>query len=228
MPTTNPADTIPVLATPAANNNGGAPEGVPAGGVAANDPVPQTPVGSPPAANAGIAPGQVAAADAPADIVYTDFTMPEGVTLAPERLEAFTTLAKAHGLDQEKAQAYLSLAAEHTQGAIQSIHDQAAATINSWKESARTDPVVGGAKYEANRTVALSAITKFGDPELTQLFDDYGLGDNPAILRFAYRVGKSAGENGFVDGQGSEQPGRPLNAEAALAARMKAEQARGS
>jgi hypothetical protein len=74
--------------------------------------------------------------------------------------------------------------------------------------------------------VALGAVSKFGDPELKQAFEEYGLGNHPAFVRAFYRIGKAMGETGFVHGQGHEQPAPPVNREQALAQRMLAEQAR--
>ena len=157
---------------------------------------------------------------------YEDFTLPEGFALADDDREALVAFGRAHNLSQSAAQEALDLATAHVQKLSSSLQADAEARIAQWAEQAKTDPLVGGAGYESNVKVAQDAIAKFGDPDLKQAFEEYGLGNHPAFIRFAYRVGKATGEGGFVHGQGNEQPAKPANKEAALAARIQAEQER--
>jgi hypothetical protein len=206
-------------------------EGLPdeSAGAAAGDAV-GDPAGTALAAgeDGGDPPGDPASGDEPtgAPEAYVDFTLPEGLELEPEATSAFKEAAKADNLSQAQAQKYVDMASGLVKKTLDGFQEQHTQRVAQWGEQAKADPVVGGRDYEANVQVALSAVTKFGDPELKQAFEEYGLGNHPAFVRAFYRIGKAMGESGFVHGQGHEQPAAPVNREAALAARIKAEQQR--
>jgi hypothetical protein len=195
--------------------------GDPAGGAAGDTPPGDTPPeGGEPAADPD--------GDEPegAPEAYTDFTLPEGLELDPEATTAFKEAAKADNLSQGQAQKYVDMASGLVRKTLDGFQAQHVQRIEQWAQQSKADPVVGGREYEANVQVALGAVSKFGDPELKQAFEEYGLGNHPAFVRAFYRIGKAMGETGFVHGQGHEQPAPPVNREQALAQRMLAEQAR--
>lgn len=158
---------------------------------------------------------------------YKDFALPEGLTLDPVATSAFKEAAKADNLSQAQAQKYVDMASGLVERTMKGYQDAAAQRITQWAEQVKTDPVVGGPKYEENIKFALEAVSQFGDPELKQVFEEYGLGNNPALVRAFYRIGKAASEASFVHGRGAEQPAPAGSQEQRLAARIAAEQARG-
>lgn len=222
-PTANVEPVTPII-VPEVGNDGGAPEGVAPGVTAPETPATVLTPAETPAEPASETPEGEGGESAP----FADFTLPEGLVIEAGALSEFQALAKAKGLNQDEAQSMITMASAQVQKVMQGYQDAAAAQIQEWGTQARVDPLVGGAKFDENVKVALSAVTRFGDAELTKVLNDYGLGNNPAFIRAFYRIGKAAGEAGFVDGQGSEQPARPVNREAALADRMAREQARGT
>lgn len=161
---------------------------------------------------------------------YEEFSlpegMPEGMTLEPEATSAFKEAAKADNLSQAQAQRYVDLAAGLVKKTLDGFGTAHSERVEQWAEQVKADPLVGGPKYDANVQVALQAVSQFGDPELTQAFKEYGLGNHPAIVRAFYRVGKAIAENSQPHGLGSESPAKPVNREQALAQRIAAEQAR--
>lgn len=158
---------------------------------------------------------------------YEDFKLPEGQSLDPEATNAFKESAKADNLSQAQAQKYVDMASGLVDRTLKGYQDAAAERITQWAEQTKADPVVGGPKYDENIKIALDAVSQFGDPELKQVFEEYGLGNNPALVRAFYRIGKAAGEAGFVHGRGSEQPAPSGSREQRLADKIAAEQARG-
>lgn len=157
---------------------------------------------------------------------YADFTLPEGQELEPEATSVFKEAAKADNLSQAQAQRYVDLASGLVERTLKGFQDAGTQRIEQWAEQLKTDPEVGGREYEAKVQIALNAVGQFGDEELKQTFTEYGLGNNPAIVRAFYRIGKAMGESGFVHGQGNEQPAKPANREQALAQRVEQEQSR--
>lgn len=168
--------------------------------------------------------------DTGAPETYAAFTipegMPEGMELDGEALNAFQAAAKADNLSQAKAQRYVDMAAGLVNKTLLGFQQAGEERVSQWAEQLKTDPVVGGREYAANTQIALNAVAEFGDADLKKVFTEYGLGNNPAVVRAFYRIGKAMGESGFVHGQGNEQPAKSSNPEQRLADRIAAEQER--
>ena len=49
---------------------------------------------------------------------------------------------------------------------------------------------------------AVKALDTFGTPELVELLDTYGIGNNPEMIRFFKRVGEATGEDKIVQAGG--------------------------
>lgn len=196
------------------------------GGEGAKPEVQPTDVQQPAAGEEAKPDGEAADADVGAPAEYADFTMPEGLSLDEAGGNAFKSLAKEANLSQVQAQKLVDLASQQVSKVLTGYQEQANARIAQWAEQAKADPEVGGPKYAENVQVALEAVSKFGDPELKQAFEEFGLGNHPAFIRAFHRIGKAMGESGFVHGRGDEQPAKPMNREQALAAKIAAEQAR--
>lgn len=156
------------------------------------------------------------------DQAPTELVLPEGIEVSAEwraeldtlasTIETLTPLARQQAI----VDAGIKFRAE--------IEAQLAGDTNEriaqWAESAKADPVIGGAKFEENLMVAQQAFTTYGDPELKQFLIESGLGNHPALLRWAFKVGNASREKGVVHGLGAEAPRAPANTEAAMAERM--------
>jgi hypothetical protein len=128
----------------------------------------------------------------PAEI---EIKLPEGVTLDPATLDKFKPLAKEFGLDSAKAQKLVDLQVEALNAQRQQADAAWGEQRTQWVETAKKDAEFGGAKFAENVKVAQAAIEKFGGPALKKALNDYGLGDHPELIRFAYRVGKAISED---------------------------------
>ena len=126
-------------------------------------------------------------------VTYTDFRVPEGFAIS-EDFPEFLAVAKANRLSQDDAQKLLDLAARTAErGGKVAMASQSKAwseTRENWRKQIHSDPVIGGANFDDAKTLAVRAILKFGSPELEQVFNS-GWGDNPAMFKFCYRVGKA-------------------------------------
>lgn len=69
--------------------------------------------------------------------------------------------------------------------AIKRRHD---AFARKWAEQARTDPEYGGANFQANLDKAKGLIRRFGTPALFRELNETGMGNNPELLRFVWRL----------------------------------------
>lgn len=58
-----------------------------------------------------------------------------------------------------------------------------------WARASLADKEFGGEKWKASSGVIAAARDRLASPELTQLFEDFGLGNHPEVLRLYYRAG---------------------------------------
>lgn len=173
-----------------------------------------TPAAHPPATEGQPAQPQTEAAkteDAPqgAPEQYADFVLPEGVKLNESVMTEFKVMAKEFNLPQDNAQKLVELGAKMSQSLVESQVAAFEAERNGWKESLKTDKEIGGDKHAEHLATAHKAFEAFGTKELRSLLDEYGLGDHPEIVRWAYRVGKAISEDTLVKGNPPAKPVDP-------------------
>lgn len=135
------------------------------------------------------------------ELSFTDLEMPEGVTLDEARLGEFTTIAKELGLPKDGAKKLVDLAVKHEAARIEA-HQK---VVGEWAESVKTDKELGGDKLSETLATAKKAID-LGPPELKELLNASGLGNHPAVVRWAYSIGKALSEDRFVTGRAGAVP----------------------
>lgn len=133
-----------------------------------------------------------------------ELKMPEGVTLDDKALETFSPAFKELGLTNEQAQKLADQYIERQQAAAKEADDNWTAIQSGWVKDVKADKLVGGANFDANIKTAVGAIDKFGDDDLEAALTMSGLGNHPAFVRFAYRVGKAMGDDTVLKGGGGE------------------------
>ncbi len=150
-------------------------------------------------------------ADAPvgAPEAYTEFTLPEGMTVDTTALEAFVPVAKELGLSQEQAQKLVGLQTAQVQAQEQAQQEQWAATQDEWRGATRADPEIGGVNLNQSLAHVNTFLSKFGTPELRELMDTSGMGNRVEVIRMLAAAGKAMGEDSLVSG-GTTPPARTL------------------
>lgn len=137
---------------------------------------------------------------------YADFTVGDGQQLDTELLADFKPLAKELGLSQEKAQKLVDLyGAKVIPQMLQRQTDAWNQQLETWKEAAKSDKEIGGDKFNASVSDAQRVINTLGTPELKQLFDQYGIGNNPELIRVFSRMAKHMKEDGLEMGGSTHQ-----------------------
>ena len=146
-----------------------------------------------PAATPPAAEPSAAVVAPPAEPVEYTFTTPEGAApLDPKRVEAFTALAKELKLPADTAQKVVDLAAQEAKASAEAH----TALVQSWADEVKADKALGGDNLSASALVARKAID-LGPPELKELLNSTGLGNHPAVFKWAYAVGKALSEDTF-------------------------------
>lgn len=132
-----------------------------------------------------------------------EFKMPEGVTMDQKQIEAFTPLAKKLDLDNAQAQELVDFYANAQKAASEQAMTAWTTQVNTWKDETKNDPEIGGKNLEASLNAGKAFLKQFGDDQVIKVLDQYGLGNNPAIVRLLAKAGKAMGEDKFHSGSTS-------------------------
>jgi len=123
-----------------------------------------------------------------------EIKMADGVEMDAKLYEVAAPIFKEHKMSPAQAQAMTDLYTKVQGDAIA----QHSAMVSGWLDEAKKDPEIGGAKYEENVGRAGAAFQAFGNERLMQIFDTYGLGNNPDVLRCFARIGNAMGEGATI------------------------------
>ena len=143
-------------------------------------------------------------------VVYTDVTMPDGVTVDGALLDKAKETFSAQGLTQVQAQAMVDLYAGDV-GKM--IADAAAKPYEAWRDTQAewtkksvNDAEFGGAKLQASKAHMSRAIDTFLNKDEAKAFRAAmaftGATNNPDVIRFMVRAGQRVSEGKFVTGNG--------------------------
>ena len=77
--------------------------------------------------------------------------------------------------------------------------------VQSWADAVKADKVLGGDNLTASSVIARKAID-LGPPELKALLNSTGLGNHPAVFKWAHAVGKALSEDSFHTGRDDTGP----------------------
>ena len=132
-------------------------------------------------------------------VEYT-FELPEGVSMADETLDSLKTLAGDLKRDQDSADKVKDLGVEMLKKWETAQSDALEAARSEWAESSKSDPEIGGAKFEQNLAGAKAALEKFATPELVSLLDESGLGNHPDMIRLFWKLNNQISDDSLVSG----------------------------
>ena len=144
---------------------------------------------------------------------YEDFTLPEGMEMDAEVLGEFKNLAKELNIPQAKAQQLIDFQTQLATKQAEEYQAAVAKQSQEWAASIKNDPEIGGENYEKNVESAIKVIQSFGDPALTELLNQSGLGNHPALFKFCHRISAAISEDKFVLPGSQSNTGRKSNEE---------------
>lgn len=150
-------------------------------------------------------------AEEQAAVTYEPFELPQGVEVDTAALaEAHQLFAEAR-LSQPQAQKLVDLYAGKMNELVQRQISAAEDRQKAWVAEVRSDPELGGRRFESARAAAQKALNRFGTPELRRSLDELGVSNSPQLFRFFVRVGQAVSEDSWVGARSSA--GRPSAAE---------------
>lgn len=199
VPAPVPAATpVPVADTPAPK-----PEAAPVAAPAAAQPQSLLEAaGEPPKPGEVPKPGEAQKQGAPEK--YTDFKLPDGMTLDAALSEKALPVFKKYNLSQEAAQEFVSLQAEYAKSTAEKVvsdaEQQRANQIKTWQEETKK---ALGPEWQSEIKYAGKALDAFWSPEFRKMLTASGLGDHPLMTAGLVKMGKALSE---------AEPGKGSNA----------------
>lgn len=151
----------------------------------------------------------------PLDVVPADgkyaLTMPEGVTVDQELLDALGPDFAAAKLTGKQAQALADkfIATQTARAAKQ--NETWANTVAGWANEAKADPEIGGVHWDKTVSTARRAVETLGDAGLKDYLNATGGGNHPSLIRFMSKVGAMIKEDNPATG-GAGGAGKPADA----------------
>lgn len=139
-----------------------------------------------------------AAPTAPEPLTYEAPTLPEGVTLAPERLGEFDRVIGTHQVPpearQELVDMFLRERTSWEEANLRNQHEAFAQTRQQWREQVMGDEEIGGSGHQTAIAGAMRMIDQFVAPAHRDAFDKMlvatGAGDHPEMIRFLHNVAR--------------------------------------
>ena len=150
-------------------------------------------------------------AEEPAPVSYEPFELPQGVEVDTAALEEAQSLFAEARLSQPQAQKLVDLYAGKMNELVQRQISAAESRQKAWVAEVRSDPELGGRRFESARAAAQKALNRFGTPELRRTLDELGVSNSPQLFRFFVRVGQAVSEDSWVGARSGA--GRPSAAE---------------
>jgi hypothetical protein len=142
-------------------------------------------------------------------IVYTDFTLPEGINVDAAKIGDFKTIASELGIPQEGAQKIIDLYTAELKQSNEAPLRAWNELQTKWRNEVINDPEIGGANLEKNLSNAKVGLENLmGDVEAKKFFDALnvtGAGNNPDIIRGLFKAAQSHAPASPVSGT----PGSP-------------------
>lgn len=130
---------------------------------------------------------------------YEAFIVPDGMKVDEAVLGEFAPLAKDLNLSQNQAQKLVDMYTEKVlPGIMQAQTDAWAKTRAEWADQAKTDPVIGGEKFQANLGEAKRAYNTFATPELKAVMEQHGMGDHPEVIKLFFNLSKAMREDTII------------------------------
>ena len=141
---------------------------------------------------------------------YSDFSVPDGVTLDPSLVSEVTPIFKELGLDQTAAQRLVDTWAKQQKSAESALIQAVETTRAKFVADTKADPVIG-TRLEEVRTDINRALTHLPADVVTQFknaLDFTGAGDHPGVIRAVYELSKLVNEGRHITGAGPSAHGQ--------------------
>ena len=138
---------------------------------------------------------------APAPITVEQIKLPEGFSVDDATMTPFLELMNDQKLSRgELAQKLVDLQTSSFKTAEEARSKAWDDMTAKWIEEVKSDPEVGGAKFDTAVATGNAVAKQFGDAEFLQLCETTGIGYHKSFVRFLNKVAAFTREGGVVSG----------------------------
>jgi len=130
--------------------------------------------------------------------------------LSEKAMENVVAFAKEHKLSNEVAKLMWERENNLVQTLAQGEDARVEKELEEWRNEVINDPQLGGENLGRTVEGARRVVQRFGDEDLTNLLRDTGYGDNPAIVKFLYKISSVMSEDSLVLGGKGAPADKPL------------------
>lgn len=134
---------------------------------------------------------------APEPLTAESLTIPEGFEVQPELSEKFLEILNGDMSPQDRANALLALHGETLTSASEANSKAWEDMQTEWKEEAKGDPDIGGAKLQPTLAGIGKLLNEFGNEEVRNVFNLTGAGNNVHIIKFLDKIANVLTEGQF-------------------------------
>lgn len=145
-------------------------------------------------------------------LTATDITFPEGMAVADADRDSFLGILNNREMTpSQQAQALVDLQAQVAQQASEAGSQAWTDMQDQWVNEVRSDPDVGGQRFDTSITNIGKLIDEFGSDELRAVMDITGAGNNVHVIKFLANVASRLTEGTQISN------GSPVKTEASIA-----------
>ena len=110
--------------------------------------------------------------------------------------------AKQLGLNGKQAQAVTNVLDKAQQGFNEDLQGRFNTQVSEWRKAVMNDPEIGGQNFANTKLNIGRVMQRFGNPEVSALLNQTGIGYNPAFVKFINAVGSVLGnDTSYVNGE---------------------------
>lgn len=135
---------------------------------------------------------------APAVPEKYDFKLDEGSLLDAAYVEQFSQFAKEKKLTQDQAQEFLQREAQALNTFVQKQQQEFEKQQSQWVEQIKTDPEIGGEKFNQSIELAHRALKEFASDSFLKELETTGYGNHPELVRVFAKIGNLIKEDKII------------------------------
>lgn len=135
---------------------------------------------------------------APAVPEKYDFKLDEGSLLDAAYVEQFSQFAKEKKLTQDQAQEFLQREAQALNSFVQKQQQEFEKQQSQWVEQIKTDPEIGGDKFNQSIELAHRALKEFASDSFLKELETTGYGNHPELVRVFAKIGNLIKEDKMI------------------------------
>lgn len=110
--------------------------------------------------------------------------------------------AKKLGLNSKQAQAITGVLDKAQQGFNEDLQGRFNTQVSEWRKAVMNDPEIGAQNFANTKLNIGRVMQRFGNPEVSALLNQSGIGYNPAFVKFINAVGSVLGnDTSYVNGE---------------------------